>query len=31
MPIMGKDKGVTCFTEEVDEVTIVSRGDVGET
>jgi len=31
MTIMGKDKGVTCFTKEVDEVAIMSRRNVGET
>jgi len=31
MPIVGKDKGITRFTKKVNEVAIVSRGDVGET
>ena len=31
MTIMGKDKGVTCFTKKVNEVTVMSRRNVGKT
>lgn len=31
MSVVRKNESVACFTEEVDEIAVVSRGDVGET